>query len=178
MRNIAPRLYACFFLGFTLASCNVTKDLHKTRTATDSTTQVKTAITQTVTESIDTCITIPGAALTGVKAIEQLQAGDSIFEETPELEIVTKIDKGRIKTTAVKRPQIIPVKQNRIMVTHMAQDKRSEVKTDIGTIDKHRVSTGGINWNWLWLLILVVLIAEAWHLGWFKKKKAPPEGEA
>lgn len=157
-----------------LASCHVTKDIHKTSTTTDTTAEVKTAISQTITETIDTLIAITGQTLTGIKAIDQLQAGDSIFEETPELEIITKIDKGRVKTTAIKRAIMIPVKQNRTTFTHLDRDARSEVKVKVDAQYLHKSWRSGINWNWLWVLLAGVIVLEAWHLGWFKRRDDTP----
>lgn len=171
MRNHLKLLIGAAVL-FWLASCNVTKDLHKSTTTTDTAVEIKTDITQTVTETIDTTLAIASQTLTGIKAITEMQAGDSIFEETPDLEIVTKVDHGIVKTIAIKRIQVIPITAHKITVTHMAQDAKSEVKQKIDTKDLHKVITSGFPWGWLALIIILVLLAEAWHLGWFKRKKS------
>src|SRR4051812_33403692 len=97
MRKISPRYYAYILLLFivviaiiSVSGCTHSKKLRKSRTDYDSTAITHSIITQTITERIDTIIAIASATISGTKAIGMIQAGDSVFEQTPELTITTK----------------------------------------------------------------------------------------
>lgn len=158
-------------LVLVVSSCNVHKTLRQAESKTDATAEVNTAITQTITETIDTCIAIAGQTLSGTKAIDQLQAGDSIFEETPELEIITKVEHGRIKTTAIKRAVIIPVQAHKSIVTHFDQAATTHTHAENKVKDVDKKVTGGFNLNWLWLILAGVVAVLLWRLGVFNGRK-------
>lgn len=159
-----------------LASCNIKKNLTKTEVKTDSTEVVQTAVTQMVTETIDTCITIAATTLAGIKAIDEIQAGDSIFEETPDLEIITKLDHGVLKTIAVKKSVAIHIEKTRQTITKIDQSKKSEYKIDDKTKELHKEVTGGVNWTLIILSVIGAGIAIAglklgWFVGWKTKNE-------
>lgn len=128
-----------------LSSCSTKKKLTKSETETH------TVLTQTVTESLDTLVSLHGSTLIGIKAIDEILAGDSIFEETPELKIITKVDHGKLKTVAVKKDIEVHVTIDKKTVSNLVQDKKEVVKTKM-------VEKKALNLNYFWWLLVLVLI--------------------
>jgi len=125
-----------------LFSCKSHKDLSKEST--------EIALTQTITEQVDTTIKTKEVTAEASKELEKLIEGDSAFTDTPELTITTKIVKGRVKTIAKKKAQEIPVKINKTTVTHFKQAVHKK--------EVHKEVKPCLAWLWWLLLIPAFLI--------------------
>lgn len=169
-----------------LCSCHVTKSTQKSHTDTTQQTHIhatetQTAVTtSTLTETAHTIVTIPGDTIERVKAIDEIMAGDSIFEDTPDMETVTKFDAKtkKLKTVVISKPHSIPVYFNRVLVTthqettQAAQDITAKTHSVVNTKDSSKERQGWfkqIDPNWLWLLLVIAGIV------WFVLRKKPDQ---
>nr|WP_298657113.1 hypothetical protein [uncultured Flavobacterium sp.] len=154
----SKHLYLALILAVAFTCCTTTKDVLKTKTNETVKTEVHAVETATATETFTTDVSVPESTISGVKDVGLILSGDSIFEETPEISIVTKIDKtGKIQTRAVKKAQKVAIPGTRVTVTNKVSDTRSEEKKQVTTKDKH-VKRDGINFNYLWWLLLLLII--------------------
>ena len=165
MRNILPRHYAYFFLVFilllivtALSSCNLTKKINKAKTTEEKINNLITAFSATTTERIDTTVSINTASVSGTKTLDNMLRGDSIFEDTPELTITTRIYNGRIFTKAIRKAVFVPVKLDRTVTTNSISVDKGSVKTSSVSTVKN-VERKPSWFNWLCLLLLLIPVA-------------------
>ncbi len=152
-----PFLLGALFLVWLLASCSMTKHVNKEKTKETTEINTETATTRTISETATTTIETQSIALEGQKAIDLILAGDSVFEETPDLEIITKEVNGIIHTRAIKKATSIPVSINKVTVEKVAiytnETDKKETQVKIKDVERK-----GINLNYLWWLLLLLLI--------------------
>lgn len=164
--------FRCFFTALFImvvivfSFCSVTKHVNKERTKETEVISTETAITRTITETVTTTIETPSASIEGSKTIDLIQAGDSILEETPDLEIVTKEVNGAIVTHAIKKSQQIPVNINKVTIEKEAIRTNETDKKQTDSKIKE-VERKGIDLNYIWWLLLLLLIPIWKYRKWF-----------
>lgn len=144
-----------------LSSCSTIKKVfHREshKTVKDSTSESETVIK----EKLDTIIVIPADSVNGAKPFQNLIEGDTLEIESPTQTVKTFYDKltKNVKTTAIKKPQHIPVNIDR--------EIRQKVKTNVKVETEDKVKEKESEkrkptWIW-WLLVAAAIVYGAYRL--------------
>lgn len=165
MKSQMMKLSSIIILCIAFFSCNVKKDLQKTKEETKTNVEVTTAITRTVTEKFDTTVVIMQDTITGTSWD---LTTDPIIEFKDGFELVVKQDPKtkKITATAIKQPEKVHLNFSRVTAENINHHKNTSIETFSASTHNKIERTGGFNWNWLWLIIgIVVLVLLYYFLG-------------
>ena len=150
------KLISLLLTALLLNACNVTKDIQKTKTETETSTISKTEIVRSVTETIDTTIVINKDSLIGSSS--NLEEDPIILEDENLILTVTKDKKGVTHAKTVKKVQSIHVEKKKLTTERIDSNTKTKSETFTKTKDAHIERTGGFNFNYLWWLLLLLII--------------------
>lgn len=161
--DINPPMPKCFKIGFIIwmifcivflcFSCNIKKDLTKTKEEIKTNVEVKTVSTRTIIETIDTNIVIMADTITGTSWDLTI---DPINVETDDIKlIVTKDKNGQFHGVAIQKGKVIPTQRRKLTIENIEEDKRIESKGVIESKQKHKTADSAVkfNMNWIWVII-------------------------
>lgn len=140
--------------------CSTSKHINKSKTTEDKITDLVTAFSSTVTETIDTVITVKSATITAEKDLDYFIAGDTIKHEDNDLTIISFFDRptNKIHVKAVRKKITVPVEKKKTTVSNGSTIMHEMTKTK--TLDTVKNVERKWSWfNWLWLLLLLIPLA-------------------
>jgi hypothetical protein len=146
-----------------LTSCtNMKKIVHKEEVKENTRTQTETATTRTITEQVDSNVTLNPDSLEGAISLQELFDGPETFENE-NTTVTLKFDSvsKKINTKVVNKPKVIPVHINKTTVEseNKKQDEHKKIDTVKKDVDKDRQGiVKPFNLNYLWWLLLLLLI--------------------
>lgn len=149
-----------------MASCNINKKLNKESVVTST----QSVITSTVTELIDTAVTIRSDSLQGSLSMTDLFNGRMLYESNGSeiLEVHYDTLTKRVMAKAIRKEVMVPVQIHKTTI----MQARTSTRTSRKTVVKDKQASVGLKTANLWLILAIMALILAWYLvAIFKKKR-------
>jgi len=149
-----------------MVSCNITKKLNKESVITSS----QSVVTSTITEQLDTAVTIHPDSLQGSLSMTDLFRGNMLYESNGSEILQMHYDPltKRVVAKAIRKKVVVPVQIHKTTITQARTSTQSSRKT----VTKDKQIVAGLKTANLWLILAIMALILAWYLAAiFKKKK-------
>lgn len=167
-----------------LSSCTTQKHSKTTKTIEQINTDLTTVSNKTVTECLDTIVTIRPDSVKASLSAQDLLQGKELYEDNGGEILEVKYDSltKKIMARAVRKPVIVPININRTSVTSAtATERQQDNKTQtVKEANKEKAGLfGQVNLNYAWWIIGAAGLIWLIFFLWKNRKKnatAPPAG--